>query len=152
MHKPFSVWSNKCVSARACVRNNLWVYRMIWACIVPNCVNPTFELHGSCMALTQRLLHAKEFALIALLWATMRENVPSNMYTRRRLKSACAFARSLIRVRYSHMKKLYILGHPKCVQWRFWSDCAYAQADLNLRCAHMSQSTFSDVEARRCLC
>ena len=36
----------------------------------------------------------------------------------------------------------------KCVQWRFWSDCANAQADLNLRWAHMSTGTFSDVAAQ----
>ena len=38
-----------------------------------------------------------------------------------------------------------ILGYPKCAQWRFWSECADAQADLNLRWAHMSEGTFSDV-------
>ena len=38
-----------------------------------------------------------------------------------------------------HMKKLYILGYSNCAQWRFWSDCANAQADLNLRWAHMSE-------------
>ena len=34
------------------------------------------------------------------------------------------------------VKKLCIPVYPKCVQWRFWSDCANAQADLNLRWAH----------------
>ena len=43
--------------------------------------------------------------------------------------------RSLIRVFVVRMKKLGTLGHPKCAQRRFWSDCANAQADLNLRCA-----------------
>ena len=28
---------------------------------------------------------------------------------------------------------------------RFRSDCAHAQADLNLRCAHMVEGTFSDL-------
>ena len=42
------------------------------------------------------------------------------------------------------MKKLCILDYPKCVKWRFWSDCANAQADLNLRWAQMLDSTFSD--------
>ena len=44
------------------------------------------------------------------------------------------------------MKKLCILGYPKskCTQWRFQSACA----DLNLRWAHMSEGTFSDVEAQ----
>ena len=45
------------------------------------------------------------------------------------------------------MKKLCILGYPKCVQWRFWSDCANAQADLNFRWPHMSKVTFPYVEA-----
>ena len=44
-----------------------------------------------------------------------------------------------------HMKKLCICGHPKCAQWRFWSDCANAQADLNLRWAHTSEGTLSEV-------
>ena len=31
-------------------------------------------------------------------------------------------------------------------QWRFWSDCANAQADLTLRWAHMTEGTFSEVD------
>ena len=31
--------------------------------------------------------------------------------------------------------------------WRFWSDCANVQADLNLRWTHMAEGTFSDVSA-----
>ena len=38
-----------------------------------------------------------------------------------------------------------ILGYPKCAQCRFWSDCANAQADLNLRNAHVWWYVF-----RRC--
>ena len=45
------------------------------------------------------------------------------------------------------IQKLCILGYPKCAQWRFWSDCANAQADLNLRWAHMSEGTFAYVAA-----
>ena len=33
-----------------------------------------------------------------------------------------------------------IIGYPKCAQWRFWSDCANVQADMNLRCAHLSDA------------
>ena len=51
--------------------------------------------------------------------------------------------RSLITV----LKKLCILGYAKCAQRRFRSACANAQADLNLRWAHMSEDTFSDVVA-----
>ena len=43
------------------------------------------------------------------------------------------------------MKKICILCYPKCDQWRFWSDCAFAQSDLNLHWSHMSEGTFSDV-------
>ena len=59
-----------------------------------------------------------------------------------------AHSRSLIRVFVVRMKKVWILGYPKCAQWRFWSDCANAQADLNLRWAHMSKGTFYDFVAR----
>ena len=55
--------------------------------------------------------------------------------------------RSLISVFVVHMKKLCILDYPKCAQWRFWSDCAKAQVDLDLRWAHMSEHRFSDVVA-----
>ena len=55
-----------------------------------------------------------------------------------------AHPRSLIRVYFDRMKKCCILGYPKCSQWRFGSACANAQADLNLRWGHMSD-TFSDV-------
>ena len=42
--------------------------------------------------------------------------------------------------------------HPwlsKCIEWRFWSDCANtnAQADLNLCWAHISEGTFCHVKA-----
>ena len=36
-----------------------------------------------------------------------------------------------------------------CGLWRLWSDCADAQADLSLRWAYMSDSTFSDVTAHK---
>ena len=34
------------------------------------------------------------------------------------------------------MKNFCILGYSKCTHWRFWSDCANAQAALNLHCVH----------------
>ena len=43
------------------------------------------------------------------------------------------------------MTKLCIHCYLKCAQWRFWSDCANAQSDLNLRWAHMSEGTFSEI-------
>ena len=58
-----------------------------------------------------------------------------------------ALPRSLIRVFVVRMKTVCILSYPKCVYWRFWSDCANAQDDLNVRSAHMSKGTFFDAEA-----
>ena len=56
-------------------------------------------------------------------------------------------APSLIRAFIVLMKTFCILGLYRMRQWRFWSDCANAQADLKFRWAHMSASTFSDVAA-----
>ena len=63
-----------------------------------------------------------------------------------------AHPRSLIRVFVVRMNKLCILGYPKRAQWRFWSDCANAQADLNLRKANMSDCTFLVDAARMITC
>ena len=53
-----------------------------------------------------------------------------------------AHARSLLRDVVVRMKKLCIFDYPKCVQWRFWSDCANDEADLNIRWAHMSENQY----------
>ena len=58
-------------------------------------------------------------------------------------------APKLIRVFVLQVRKLCIFGYPKCDQWRFWSACANAQADLNPRWSHMFKGTFSDVYALR---
>ena len=50
-----------------------------------------------------------------------------------------AHPRSLIRVFVIRMDKRCILCYLNCAKWRFWSDCANAQADLNLRWAHTSE-------------
>ena len=39
---------------------------------------------------------------------------------------------------FVRVMKLCILGYPNCVCWRFWTDCANAQADLNLQWAQIS--------------
>ena len=39
-------------------------------------------------------------------------------------------------------KKICILGYPKCAKWRFWSDFADVQTDLNLCWAHMFEGCF----------
>ena len=54
-----------------------------------------------------------------------------------------AHPHSLISVFVICMKKRCLTGCPTCVQWRFWSNCANAQADLNLRWVHISEGTFS---------
>ena len=53
--------------------------------------------------------------------------------------------RSPIRVFVVRMKNFCIIGFPKCAMWRFWSDYANEQADLNHHRAHMSKGTVSDV-------
>ena len=75
------------------------------------------------------------------------ENVPSGMCARRRLKSAYASLQSDQSLRRPHEET----SHPwlfKSARWRFRSACAFAQADLNLRWAQMSEDTFSDVAAQ----
>ena len=94
------------------------------------------------------------------IWAAKWESVPSDICANRKLKTACASAlwHSLIRVFAIRMRKLCILGYPKCAQWRVWSHCTNAQAYMNLRCvcvwgggdggggAHLRMS-YSDVAA-----
>ena len=80
-----------------------------------------------------------------LTWAAPNED--SNQPAPNRDSNQPAHPRSLSRVFVSRMKKLCILGYPKIAQGRFWSDCANAQADLNLRWAHMFPGTFSGVVA-----
>ena len=41
-----------------------------------------------------------------------------------------------------------ICGYLKCAQWRFRSDCAYAQSDLNRHWAHMSEVMCSAITAQ----
>ena len=43
-----------------------------------------------------------------------------------------AYPRSLIRVSVVYIKKLYIHCCPEYAQWKFESDCAIAQANVNL--------------------
>ena len=84
--------------------------------------------------------------------AARSENVLSDMYVARRLKSACLRICAVWSVFIVFRKKLCIIGYPKCAQWRFWSDCANAQADQKVRWAHMSEGTFSAVLAQRLIC
>ena len=78
-------------------------------------------------------------------WTATWENAPSKM-PKEDSRSACAPAQSDQSFRCPHKKRCILrLGYPKCGKWRFWSDCANAQADLNLRLTHMFEGTFSDV-------
>ena len=78
-----------------------------------------------------------------LLW----ENVPSLMFAQRRFKCACASVKSNQRFVFVQWRNVVSLVYPNCAQGRFWSDCANAQSDLNLRWAHLSEDPFSDVVA-----
>ena len=88
----------------------------------------------------------KTFEYKRFIWVTMWETYlltcAPNDYSNQPVRP-----RSLIRVFVVYMKKLCSLCSLKCAQWRFWSDCATAQSDLNLRWAHLSEGTFSDVVA-----
>ena len=59
------------------------------------------------------------------------------MCAQRRLKSACAIAQYDQSLRCPHAERLHSCLS-KILQWRFWSDCANAQADLNLDWSNMS--------------
>ena len=81
------------------------------------------------------------------IWTVKKENVPSDMSTQDANKPV--LPRSPIRVFFVRIKKLCIIGYQHCAQPSFRSTCA-AQADLNLRFAHMFAGTFSDVAAHMC--
>ena len=59
----------------------------------------------------------------------------------------------------AHLNRVYVIRkkkrctvcYPKCAQWRFWSACANAQADLNLRWALIFEGTSPDVATPCCL-
>ena len=65
----------------------------------------------------------------------LRNNIPSDVYPMNIRMSLCI--RTVWSVFSFSMKKLCILGYPKCTQGRFWSACMNVQADLNLHWAHM---------------
>ena len=55
---------------------------------------------------------------------------------------------SLIRVFAVRMKKPWVLNYPLMAQWRLWSDCVDAQADLSLRWGHMPFCWFCHAAAQ----
>ena len=72
--------------------------------------------------------------------------VTSDMCAQETLKSVWASMQSN-QSSFSAWRETLHPGRTKCAQRRFWSACANAQADLNLRWAHV-WNTFSDVEAQ----
>ena len=87
--------------------------------------NHGMVLHAS----TIQYLQYTRKLMLGKLWNESWENVLSDMCSQRR------------------PSLLIVLHTKKCVQWRFWSDCANALADLNLRLDHMSECTSSHIEA-----
>ena len=75
-----------------------------------------------------------------LIWTVSSENVPSSMRKMRRFRSSCACAKYQPGLCspfiHSIVSNVSVSG-----QWRHWSDCADAQADLGLRCPHMPNDT-----------
>ena len=63
-------------------------------------------------------------------------------------KTKALITYSPIKVYMVRMKKLCISGYQNWPQWRFWANCANAQADLNRRLAHITEGMFSDVAAQ----
>ena len=70
-------------------------------------------------------------------WAAFRQNRQKyDLCAQRRLGSAWISTQSDQRLRYSREEA--VLSYPWGTQWRLWSGWADVQADLSLRCAHMS--------------
>ena len=102
---------------------------MLWS--ASECVLALLDLHCSCAKVSFRMRRLFEPNSEKMYLLKHAPNEDSNQP---------AIPDSLIFV--VRMKTFCILGYAKCAQWRFWSDCANAQADLNLCWAQLS-----DVEA-----
>ena len=76
------------------------------------------------------------------IWAASSDEAPLNMRKNRWFTSSCACAK----YDPGHCSKLIcsmVSIDSVNGQWRPWSDCADAQADLGLCCPHMPEDTFS---------
>ena len=73
-------------------------------------------------------------------WTAPSENVSSSMRKMRRFGSSCACAKYHLRL-CSQFIHFTVSNDSVSGQWRPWSDCADAQADLGLRRPHMSKDT-----------
>ena len=76
------------------------------------------------------------------IWAAWQENIPCDVCSERRLKSACASVQSY----QSSLSawRNFVSDCPKYAQRRFCSDYGNMQADLNLCWASMLEGRFSD--------
>ena len=63
------------------------------------------------------------------------KSIPSHMCAQRKDQNQPAHPISLTSLRCPHKETLHPC-YTKCARWWVWSDCANAQADLNLRWAH----------------
>ena len=76
-----------------------------------------------------------------VMWAAPSEKVPSSMRKMGGFTSCCTCAKSHPGI-CSPLKHSIVSKDSVCGQWRPWSDCAYAQADLGLRCPHFTEGKF----------
>ena len=90
--------------------------------------------------MANRKLRNKPVCLCCLLrgsvtiWVTTWENLPSDI---------CLMKPQISLIRGFVVRRNFVsLDIQKYAQWRFWSDCANVQADLNLCWAHMSIGYF----------
>ena len=121
---------------RSTIKSRQWNYRLL----------SNYSLTGGHMTLSEDL---KQFAknssrtvtersLVA--WKSLYNPQRQTMYPRASSKDSDP--RSLIRVFVVSMKKFCILCYPKGAHWKFLSECANANADLNLRWTHTSYGMF----------
>ena len=90
------------------------------------CINPTF---------------ARSWR-IHLMGRVKQKKAPSNTRNMRWLRSSCECAKYQPGLCSPFMQSKES-NDSVSGQWRPWSDCADAQADLGLRCPHMPEGTFS---------
>ena len=77
-------------------------------------------------------------------WATSSKKVPSNM---RRLRPYCAWYHLGLCSPFIHS---VVSNDSVSRQWRSWSECADAQANLGLCCSHMFEDRFWMVQPKHC--
>ena len=76
-------------------------------------------------------------SFVNIIWTASSEKVPSSMLKMRGFNS-CECRPGL----WSPFIHSVVTEDSAGGQWRPWSDCAYAQSDLGLRCPHLPEDTF----------